>query len=148
MISDYQFRGLQESTITESVNTAIDDADALIVCPSNPFVSIEPILSVNGMRDALSRIEKRVIVSPIVAGLAIKGPAAKMMEELNMPVTALAVAELYRGFATHFVLDTQDAQYRQAIENMGMEVLLTNTVMKTDGDKEILAQEIMKNVVV
>ena len=143
VIGSYSFTGINETRVSSEVQTAIDSAVALIVCPSNPFASIEPILSVVGMQQALENIACRVVVSPIVAGLAIKGPAAKMMQELGMPVTALAVAQLYKGFATHFVLDCQDQQYQQSIRELGMQVLVRNTIMKTDADKKTLATEIL-----
>lgn len=146
VISAYEFDGLPGSQLTPQASAAVAQAQALIVCPSNPFVSIEPILAVNGMRKALLDIATRVVVSPIVAGLAIKGPAAKMMAELAMPVTALAVAKLYQGFATHFVLDSADLQYQSAIENLGMKVLVCNTIMKTEADKKALAAFILQNI--
>ena len=126
--------------------STIENADAIICCPSNPFVSIEPILSVTGMRKALLNIPSRVVVSPIVAGMAIKGPAAKMLQELKMPVTALGVAQLYKGFASHFVLDFADQSYRAEIEALGMDVIVCHTIMKTEADKVALAESILQYI--
>ena len=143
VIQAYQFKGIEKTKITVQVKSAIDQAGILIVCPSNPFVSIEPILSVTGMTDALKTLAVRVVVSPIIAGAAIKGPAAKMMAELNMPVTAVAVAELYKNFATHFVIDHKDAEHAGKIEAMGLQVIVTNTLMTSDAKKRKLAADIL-----
>ena len=143
-VSGFHFTGIEQTTLSTQIAQAIDGADALVVCPSNPFVSVAPILAVNGLKARLlAKPIARVVVSPIVGGMALKGPAAKMMRELAMPVTALAVAEYYRDFATHFVLDSSDSGYAAPIRELGMQVLVTNTVMKTLQDKQALAEAIL-----
>lgn len=115
---------------------------AVIICPSNPFLSVEPILRLSGVRDAFSRQGAPVVaVSPIVGGMAIKGPAAKMMAELNLPVSALEVARFYQGLVDGIVIDTTDAAQASSIEALGMQCLVTNTIMKTTQDKTQLATE-------
>ncbi len=146
IIDDYRFQGIEHGSISTAVADAVTEADGLIVCPSNPFVSIAPILAVPGLKSALSNIPARVVVSPIVAGAAIKGPAAKMMKELNLPVNALAVAELYKDFASLFVLDSQDEHYADAIRNIGLDVLVTDTIMQSDADKARLANDILEAI--
>ena len=94
----------------------------------------------------IDSIPTRVVVSPIVGGMAIKGPAAKMMRELNMPSTALSVAQYYQGFATHFVLDSSDQQYQQAVADLGLQVIVTNTIMQTLDDRIQLANDILNEV--
>jgi LPPG:FO 2-phospho-L-lactate transferase len=121
---------------------------AIVVCPSNPFVSIDPILQVPGLWEALRDNPAPVIlVSPIVAGMAIKGPAAKMMVELGVPVTALGVAqhycEHYPGLLDRFVIDASDATLAQEIAALGVEVVVTPTVMKSREDKQRLARFIL-----
>ena len=145
-INGYSFEGIEESTISAAVLSAVNAADAIIVCPSNPFVSIAPIFAVPGLKAALLNIPQRVVVSPIVAGAALKGPAAKMMKELKLPVNALAVAEIYQEFASLFVLDSQDKDYEKAIRNLGLDVLVINTIMQNDADKARLASEILEAI--
>ena len=143
-VSGFRFAGIENSRVTASVQKAVAGMDLLLVCPSNPFVSVAPILAVNGMREALlARNTPRVVVSPIVGGMAIKGPAAKMMQELDMPVTPVAVASHYRDFATHFVLDSCDAEYSDAIAAMGMEVIVCPTVMRSLADRKQLARTLI-----
>lgn len=144
-VSGFSFVGIENSRIDPALQQAIVSMDAMVICPSNPFVSIAPILSVSGLRNALrERDVPRIVVSPIIAGTAIKGPAAKMMKELDLPVTAMAVADHYRGFATHFVLDTQDSHYAGPISAMGYTVMITNTLMKTLDDRRRLARDILQ----
>jgi LPPG:FO 2-phospho-L-lactate transferase len=112
----------------------------VIVCPSNPFVSVAPILAVPGVRPTLERLKgPRVAVTPIVGGQAIKGPAAKMLAELGHDVSALGVARYYKGLIDGFVLDESDAALGPAIESLGMKVRLADTMMRNDEDKRRLA---------
>jgi len=114
----------------------------VIVCPSNPFVSVGPILALAGVRAALETAKvPRVAVTPIVGGAAIKGPAAKMLAELGHDVSALGVARYYRGLIDGFVLDVQDRALAAAIEAVGMKVRVTDTMMRNDADKRRLAAE-------
>ncbi len=146
-VSGFEFRGIESAQITPQLKESITSLDVLIVCPSNPFVSIAPILAVNDIQQALlERDIPRIVVSPIVGGIAIKGPAAKMMQELNMPTTALAVAEYYKDFATHFVIDSTDQKYQQAITELGFTVIVTNTIMNTLDDRVQLASDILSQV--
>jgi LPPG:FO 2-phospho-L-lactate transferase len=122
---------------------------AIVICPSNPFVSIDPILQLPGLWPALRDCPAPVIaVSPIVAGMAIKGPAAKMMAELGMPVTAEAVAAHYRvsypGLIDCFVIDESDATLAPSIEEQGMATAVAATVMHNDDDKRALAAEVLR----
>ena len=118
--------------------------ERIVICPSNPFVSIDPVLQIPGLwlalRDNLAPV---ILVSPIVAGQAIKGPTAKMMAELGVPVTALGVAEhycqRYPGLLDHFVIDESDATLLPDIEKLGVRVEVAPTVMKTLADKQRLA---------
>jgi len=113
----------------------------LIVCPSNPFVSVGPIVALPGVRAALegARIP-RIAVTPIVGGQAIKGPAAKMLAELGHDVSALGVAQYYKGLIDGFMLDAQDAALRAEIEALGMRVRVADTMMRNDQDKLRLAR--------
>ena len=111
-----------------------------MICPSNPFVSVDPILHVPGMLELLRRTTAPIIaVTPIVAGLALKGPTAKMMEELDVPRTAAAVAEHYGDLLDGFVLDDSDAALHAQIEARGVVCDVRNTVMVTLTDRIALA---------
>jgi LPPG:FO 2-phospho-L-lactate transferase len=117
----------------------------VVICPSNPFVSVDPILQLSGLWLALRESPAPVVVvSPIVAGHAIKGPAAKMMAELGLEVSALEVARHYTrrypGLMDRFVIDDSDATMAGAIRELGVEVAVTSTVMKSRADKRALAR--------
>lgn len=119
---------------------AILNAETVIICPSNPIVSIGTILSLNGVRDALKKTKAKVIgVSPIVKGAPIKGPADKLMHGLGFEVSAFTVAKLYGDFLDVFVVDSVDFALKERIEGLGVEVVVTNTVMKCLDDKVSLA---------
>ena len=112
----------------------------VIVCPSNPFVSVAPILALQGVRAALETTKvPRIAVTPIVGGQAIKGPAAKMLAELGHDVSALGVARYYRGLIDGFMLDKEDAALATEIEALGMRVRVADTMMRNDEDKRRLA---------
>jgi len=114
--------------------------DTVIITPSNPFVSIDPILSVPGVRDALKVLTAPIVaVSPIVGGQAIKGPAAKMMAELGLPSSATEVAKHYQGLIDGFVIDETDAAQAAAISALGMKVKVAQTVMRDLDDRKLLA---------
>ena len=115
-----------------------------MICPSNPYVSIGPILAVPAISDYVSNAGIPVIVvSPIVGGLAIKGPAAKMMTELGENPSVLSIANHYKGLATAIVIDTADAGAAKELIELGIEVLVTDTIMKTAEDKERLASDVL-----
>jgi LPPG:FO 2-phospho-L-lactate transferase len=113
-----------------------------VICPSNPYLSVDPVLAVPGLRERLAALPV-VAVSPIVGGRAIKGPAAKMMAELGLPVSALEVARHYRGLADAFVIDREDQAQAGAIRALGMRVLVTDTVMTDAGSKRRLAADVL-----
>jgi LPPG:FO 2-phospho-L-lactate transferase len=153
MVSGFQFLGLPDARPNPVVMDLLGEGQlaGVVICPSNPFVSVDPILGLPGLYEALRDLEVPIIgVSPIVAGMAIKGPTAKMMAELNMPVTALAVAshytQRYPGLLDCFILDESDVTLGPDIIDLGMEVAVTSTVMKTRTDKQRLAQFILDRI--
>ncbi len=120
------------------------DLGLITLCPSNPWLSIDPILSVPGLRGHLAGAAAPVIaVSPIIGGAAVKGPTAKIMRELDVPVTAGSVAMHYRDFLDGFVLDTRDAAERPGIEALGIRVHSAPVLMRTDEDRAALADEVL-----
>jgi LPPG:FO 2-phospho-L-lactate transferase len=139
-----EFAGVDSAKPSEGVIRAIMDAEKVIVCPSNPIVSIGTILSVKGIREALRRTEaKKVAISPIVAGAPVKGPADKLMKGLGFEVSAYAVAKLYADFLNTFIIDREDAGEKSKIEKLGIEVKVANTIMRTLEDKVQLARAVL-----
>jgi LPPG:FO 2-phospho-L-lactate transferase len=125
------------------VRAAFADAELIVIGPSNPIVSIGPILALPEVRSSLeSATAERVAVSPIIAGQALKGPAARMMGSLGHEVSALGVARLYAGLVDRFVIDVADAPLASAIAELGMEPVVLPTIMRTDADRAALAAAI------
>jgi len=135
-VTGFEFAGIDNAALNPLIVECLNDCSGVIICPSNPFVSVDPMLALPGMREALRDIPV-VAVSPIVGGIAIKGPAAKMMAELNMPATAAAVAGHYQGLIDGFVLDETDAA---EAANIAVETLVTNTIMDSLERRTLLAQ--------
>lgn len=136
--------GIEDSRPTTAVLAALQAAKAIILCPSNPLVSIGPVLAVPGMRAALEASPApKVAVSPIVGGRALKGPADRMMASLGHEVSALGVARMYAGLIDAMVIDHADEEERARIEALGIHVLLTDAVMRNNPDRERLAREVL-----
>ncbi|MGE5379180.1 MAG: 2-phospho-L-lactate transferase [Bacteroidota bacterium] len=143
-IKSFRFEGADQAEPAPGVREAIEAADAIILCPSNPWVSIDPILRVLSPLPAGEQWGGRVFaVSPIIGGETVKGPAAKMYRELGIEPSALAVANHYRSLATGFVIDTLDEQLQGDIMGLSMQVLVTNTLMKSHVDRSRLAQDLL-----
>ena len=122
-----------------------DDLDAIIICPSNPFLSIAPILALPAVRSRLVAHNAPVIaVSPIIGGQAVKGPAAKMLKELQLDVSALGVARYYAELLDAIVIDAQDAALSQSISEEGLQVLETETLMSSGNDQIRLARAVVE----
>lgn len=140
----FDFTGGADSRPAATVENAFNygKVEGVILCPSNPYVSIAPILAVPAIREYLSTANIPVIaVSPIVGGRALKGPAAKMMSDLGTEPSAHAIAEHYRELITGLIIDNTDAASAEAIRALGMQVCVTNTVMTTDDEKTELARD-------
>lgn len=144
-ITGLRFDGAAEAQATPEVTSALDRAQSIIFCPSNPYVSIDPILAMGGIRSRLGkRGVPRIAVSPIIGGKALKGPAAKMMAELGYAVSSLSVAKKYVGLIDAMVIDREDAQLAREIEALGIRVLTTRTLMRTHEDSRVLAEETLR----
>ena len=137
-------RGIQDARPTSPVFDALSGADAIVFCPSNPVVSIGPILAVPGMREAIaaSRAPK-VAVSPIIGGRALKGPADRMLASLGHDVSSVGVARMYEYIVDGMVIDRMDEGEREEISELGMDVLVTDAVMRDEPDRERLAREVI-----
>src|ERR1700733_8645248 len=144
IVKGIRFDGVERAKPAPGVLEAIRDADRIVICPSNPLISIGPILAVAGIRDALrARRERVVAVCPIVGGKSLKGPSEKMLAELGHESSAKGVAKLYADFTGTFVIDPADELQRAAIESLGMKVAVIPTVMTTRADKRELARSIL-----
>lgn len=140
-VRSVRFDGAELAVASPAVVAAIDDADVVVIAPSNPVVSIDPVLAVPGVRDAVTRRRDRVVaVSPIVGGVALKGPADRLLRELGHDASAAGVADWYAPLASALVIDSVDAAQTAAVEAAGMRCVVTDTVMSTPGVGASLAQ--------
>jgi LPPG:FO 2-phospho-L-lactate transferase len=129
-VLDVQFAGAAESTPADGVLDAIAEAETVLLCPSNPVISIGPILSVPGIREALVARRDRVVgVSPIIAGRPVKGPADRLMGPMGIDVSCVGVAREYRAFCSALVIDTGDAARAGEIEALGVRAVVADTLM-------------------
>ncbi len=144
-VLDVAFVGVNESQPAPGVLDAIKDAEAILIAPSNPIVSIGSILAVPGIHDMLHEASGMVVaVSPIVGGAPIKGPADKLMRGLGMEVSAVGVARCYRDFLDVLVIDEQDAHLLSRIEDLGIPTVATNTIMRDSTAKAALARKVLE----
>lgn len=145
-VTGFSFQGIHRAKPHPRLLALLADPmlEAVVITPSNPFVSIDPILQLPGVTEAFRACAAPVIaVSPIVGGQAIKGPAAKMMAELGMPASALAVARHYAGLIDGFVFDQVDGAQRDEIGDLRLATLVTNTVMQSLEDRVALARDVV-----
>jgi LPPG:FO 2-phospho-L-lactate transferase len=153
-VTGFRFQGIEGAEPAPGARAAIRSAEAVIICPSNPWVSIDPILRVlapllpgdheASRSEAEGELGVRVIaISPIIGGQTVKGPAAKMYRELGIEPSALAVARHYCDLATGFVLDHVDKQLEGEIRRLNMRTFVTNTLMKSHDDRKRLAMDVL-----
>jgi len=147
----FRFEGVDQAKPATGVIEAIQQATILVICPSNPWVSIDPILAIPGIREAMknrsnnnnSHPKKTIAVSPIIGGEAVKGPVVKMYQELGIEPSAFSVAKHYGGIIHGFVFDRIDINAESQIKYLGLATLCTNTFMKNSHDRIRLAGEIL-----
>lgn len=139
-VHGFRFEGMANAVLNPTIAAYLADCDAIIICPSNPFVSVAPVIEVAGFLAATEQIPT-IAVAPIVGGLALKGPAAKMMQELDIPTTALGVAEHYQHKYPHllngFVIDSTDAD---SLPDFNLPTIATQSVMSSLQDRIALAE--------
>ncbi|MCP8323158.1 MAG: 2-phospho-L-lactate transferase [Candidatus Methylarchaceae archaeon HK02M2] len=136
-----RFKGVTKAKPAPGVINSIKKARIIIICPSNPIVSIGTILSIQEIRESLKDTKAKVIgISPLIAGKTVKGPADKLMNSLGMEVSAYGVAKLYQDFLDAFVIDIADKNLKERIESLGIKVFVTDTIMKGLKNKEELAK--------
>jgi LPPG:FO 2-phospho-L-lactate transferase len=146
-VREIRFAGLAEAAATPEVESALGSCDRIVIAPSNPFVSVAPILGVAGIESGLQAARGRgvrvVAVSGIVGGKALKGPADRMLTSLGHEASALGVARQYTGIADVFVIDEVDTALAPAIEALGLEVVVTDTIMTDDAARARLAAAVL-----
>lgn len=139
------FEGAEKAKPAPGVVEALREAERVIICPSNPILSIAPILSIQAIKRELITLKAPIIgVSPIVGGRALKGPADRIMASMGFEVSAYGVAKFYGSLLKHFVIDEVDGEQRKRIEDLGIKVTITNTLMRSLEDSVRLAKVIMK----
>lgn len=146
-VTGVRFVGAEQARLSPSLSEALRDPAlaGVIVCPSNPYLSIDPILAVPPLRAALTNLQVPVVaVSPIVAGAAIKGPTAKMMRELDIPNTAVEIARYYRSWIDGFILDEADRALEDEVQALGLATVVTRTVMVSLEDRVALSREALQ----
>jgi LPPG:FO 2-phospho-L-lactate transferase len=147
VLTGFQIDGAAAARPSAAFRKALDRAVTIVFCPSNPFVSIGPILAIPGVRKAIAEFKgPRLAVSPIIGGRAVKGPAAKMLAELGQEESAVAVARQYQGLCDIFLLDQQDEVLSDSIAALGMRPLLASSFMTTERDKIDLARIVLRAV--
>jgi LPPG:FO 2-phospho-L-lactate transferase len=147
-VRDVRFDGVEAATATPEVEAALEAAEAIVIAPSNPFVSVRPILAVAGIEAGLQTARTRgvpvVAVSGIVGGRALKGPADRMLSSLGHEASALGVARQYTGIADVFVLDNLDAKLEPRIAALGLRTVVTDTIMADDEGRARLAGAVLE----
>lgn len=145
VVNSMGYVGSADARPSPEFAAALDAAAAIVICPSNPLLSVAPVLSIPGVRDAIaSHWAPRVAVSPIVGGTAVRGPAGKIMQELGAEVSAVGVAREYREICDALVLDSQDQNLAAAVAAEGVEAAVMPTIMQTDDDKVQLAERVLE----
>lgn len=143
-VKDVIFNGIDKAEPVKGVLKKIEKAKKIIICPSNPIVSIKPILEVKGIRDTLKKVKNKVIgVCPLIKGAPVKGPTDKLMKALNLEVSAFGVAKYYADFLGHFIIDKQDKKIKPQIEKLGIKTYTYDTLMKNLQKKVALAKYII-----
>jgi LPPG:FO 2-phospho-L-lactate transferase len=144
VLKSLRFDGIAQARASAGFTTALDNAEAIVICPSNPYLSVQPILELPGIAERLrARKVPVAAISPIVGGRAIKGPAAKILRELGHEATALEVARHYRGLVDLFVLDNVDAALADEVKALGLRPLVTDTIMRDTATAATLSQNVL-----
>lgn len=146
-VTGLSFDGSDSSEVAPGFSESLESSDALIFCPSNPYLSVAPILSIPSVRKRIEDFKgPRLAVSPIVGGQALKGPAAKILAELGEDVSCIGVARQYVGLCDVFVIDELDRDLADDVRSLGMEAVVMNTIMNNNRDKVELARNLLQAV--
>lgn len=143
-VLNIEFKGIENSVPVEGVLQFIEKARKIIICPSNPIVSIGTILQVKGIKEALTQVRERVFaISPIIEGAPVKGPADKLMKWIGVEVSCVGIARFYKEFLGHFIIDNKDCALKPKIEKLGIETYCYDTLMVNLKKKIKLAQYVI-----
>jgi LPPG:FO 2-phospho-L-lactate transferase len=143
-VREIRYDGAESARPSPVLEAALEQARLIVLCPSNPFLSLGPILAVPGVRERLENAPGlRVAVSPIVGGAAVRGPAAKIMSELGQEVSCMGVARQYRGLCDLILIDDRDAHHGPAIAELGIEPVTDSIIMDTEADKVAMAERVL-----
>lgn len=143
VVKGFRWEGIEEANPTQEVMAAINSASLVILCPSNPFVSIDPILNLPGVRQALAKCTV-VAVSPILGGKVVKGPAAKMFQELRFEASAVNVARHYKGLLSGFVLDEIDTDLVEEVQQSGIAARVMPSLMPGIQERIKVARRVLE----
>jgi LPPG:FO 2-phospho-L-lactate transferase len=144
-VNDIIFNGIEEAKPIDGVLEKIKEAYKIIICPSNPIVSIGPILKIKGIKETLKKVKDKIIgVSPIIEGAPVKGPTDKLMKALNLEVSSFGVAKIYSEILGHFIIDIKDEKLKPQIESLGIKTYTFDTLMMNLRKKIDLAEFIIK----
>ena len=142
-VRSIRYDGAEQALPSPSFAEALKQVGMVVFCPSNPFLSLGPILAIPGVREGLATAPNKIAVSPIIGGAALRGPAAKIMAELGYPASCVGVARQYQGICDYFLLDQRDAGLSPEIEELGMTPLVAPIIMQSDDDKVALANYVL-----
>ena len=147
VIEDLRFEGIEAANPGPEVISSLEKSDVIVIAPSNPFVSVKPVLEIPGVVDVLRERRTQVVaISPIVGGLALKGPASRMLEELGFERNSVGIASLYRDFAGTLVIDQKDSALTSQVQSEGMRAVVTDTIMDTPERAAALAQTALAEI--
>ena len=147
VIEDLRFEGIEAASPGPEVISSLEKSDVIVIAPSNPFVSVKPVLEIPGVVDVLRERRTQVVaISPIVGGLALKGPASRMLEELGFERNSVGIASLYRDFAGTLVIDQKDSALTSQVQSEGMRAVVTDTIMDTPERAAALAQTALAEI--
>lgn len=143
-VEDLRFQGIDDAAPGPEVISSLEECDAIVIAPSNPFVSVRPILEISGVRDVLRERKHDVVaISPIVGGAALKGPASRMLEEFGFERNSVGIASLYKDIARTLVIDEVDSELSPQVESEGIRALVTDTIMDNPTRAAALAQAVL-----
>ena len=147
VIEDLRFEGIEAASPGPEVISSLEKSDVIVIAPSNPFVSVKPVLEIPGVVDVLRERRTEVVaISPIVGGSALKGPASRMLEELGFERNSVGIASLYRDFAGTLVIDQKDSALTSQVQSEGMRAVVTDTIMDTPERAAALAQTALAEI--
>ncbi len=147
-VTQVHYRGAERAAITAEAEAALHSADLVFIAPSNPLLSVAPTLAIKGVREALqSTRAKRVAISPLIGGRAVKGPTCEVMRACGYRADVEGIADFYQGLIDTLVIDRCDGQYADALRSRELEVIVLDTLMENDASRIDFARELLQRLV-